>query len=288
MPVTNEQIREFELKVKGLQSSANNLSDDARRAVLKIVDEHRRKIKELIDHYPAKQAIPAADVPKLSQQIQAETNLMIADMTETLKRAQQGVFNSGLTAAKELASAMDLTGLFNAPTTNLLSVATNYTADLVQSIGGDLMPKVNALLSRSALGGLSPYDTMQQMDELLGRKGDSGVSFQAERIVRTEVNRMYSVALDSQVQQMTAYVENPDELEKEWVSGPWRPGRRKSHHDANGQRVPVNDPFVILDDKTGQKIELQYPRDPAGPAAHTIMCGCGWRIVPRSIKKAVG
>lgn len=288
MPVTAAEIQAFQAKIKGLESQAASLSDDVRREVLATVDKHRKNIKELIDTYPAKGAIPAADVPRLTQLIQRETDAMLADMTEALKRGQEGVFAKGITAGQELAGTMDLQGLFFAPSTDLLTISTNFSADLVKSIGSDLMPKVNALLSRSALGVLSPYETMQQLDELLGRKGDGGVSFQAERIVRTEVQRVYSVALNNQVQQMTAHVENPDELEKEWVSGPFRAGRRISHKNANGQKVPVNKPFIIIDDKTGQKVELMYPRDPGGPPAHTIMCGCSWRIVAKSIKKAVG
>ncbi len=81
----------------------------------------------------------------------------------------------------------------------------------------------------TAVRGLTPYETMQELDTLLSRAGQRGVSYQAERIVRTEVQRVYSIALDTQVQSLAALVESPNKLLKQWVSGPFRPGRREKH-----------------------------------------------------------
>ena len=39
--------------------------------VMNIVDDHRRRIKELIDTYPAKEPLPSGAIPKLSAQINA-------------------------------------------------------------------------------------------------------------------------------------------------------------------------------------------------------------------------
>ena len=70
MPVTAAELQAFQAKIKALETQTAGLSDDVRREVLATVEEHRRKIKELIDHYPAKSTIPAADLPRLSQMIQ--------------------------------------------------------------------------------------------------------------------------------------------------------------------------------------------------------------------------
>lgn len=56
-------------------------------------------------------------------------------------------------------------------------------------------------------------------------------------------------------------------LEKEWVSA--EDGRtRPSHVAADGQRVAMDEAFSV------GGYELQFPGDPAGPAAETIRCRC--------------
>jgi hypothetical protein len=141
---------------------------------------------------------------------------------------------------------------------------------------------VNATLSRAALGSVSPFNAMKEVDKLLGRAGAEGVSYQAERIVRTEVNRVYSIALDNSMQNIAAQFKGAQKVMKTWVSGPNRPGRRPLHQDMNGQTVPVDEPF-----KTPDGYELMYPRDPAGPAQHTINCGCSSKIDEKSLLAAL-
>ncbi len=282
MPISARDVKRFERRIRELQQSANALSNEARVEVLKRVDERRRRIKELMDHYPGKSPLPTGDVPRLSQQIRAEVNGMIEDVVPVIKAAQEGAWAKGLAAGRELAVTLELEGVFFAPTPNLVSLATGYTADLVRSIPAELMPKVNGALSRAVLGGLSPYETMQELDKLIGRNAEHGVSYQAERIVRTEVQRVYSIALDTQMQALAARVDSPKKLMKEWVAGPYRPGRREEHQAINGQRVPMDEPFVLPDGT-----RLMYPRDPGGPPEHTINCGCGWRIAPDSIMDAM-
>ena len=123
----------------------------------------------------------------------------------------------------------------------------------------------------------------QKLDALMGRTGQRGVSYQAERIVRTEVQRVYSIALDSQIQSLAALVDNPKKLLKQWDSGPFRPGRREEHQNIDGQQVPVDQPFKLY----GGAVTLMYPRDPSGPPGETINCGCTWIIVPESLVNAM-
>lgn len=283
MPVTSDEVRQFEQRVRSLQRSAGSLTNEARAQVRAIVDEHRRRINDLISHYPPKTQLPAGDVPRLSMQIRREVDDMIADATEALQQAQEGIWSKGVAAGQELATNLGLEGAFFSPSSELLSVATRYTADLIRSISDELLPKVNGVLSRGVLGSLTPYETMQELDGLLGRTGERGVSYQAERIVRTEVQRVYSIALDTQVQSLTTLVDSPSKLLKQWVSGPFRPGRREEHHRIDGQQVPVGEPFKLYDGR----VKLMYPRDPSGPPGETINCGCTWIIVPESLVDAM-
>lgn len=282
MPVTPDDVRRFERRVRRLQQQAATLANDVRVDVLKIVDEYRRRIKELIDHYPPKTPLPAADMPRLSAQIRSEVDAMLTDAATALRAGQEAVWTRGVAAARELALNLDLEGALFAPSAELLTIATGYTADLIRTIPGELMPKVNGTLARAVLGSLSPYETMQELDKLLGRAGQRGVSYQVERIVRTEVQRVYSIALDQQIQALAGRLEQPQKLLKEWIAGPPRPGRREDHQQIDGQQVPVHEPFALPDGT-----RLMYPRDPAGPPHQTINCGCAWRLVAATIATAL-
>jgi len=88
-----------------------------------------------------------------------------------------------------------------------------------------------------------------------------------------------SIAHDAQVQALAAMLDNPQKLLKQWVSVPWRPGRREEHQRIDGQQVPVTEPFRLYDGRT----KLMYPRDPSCPPGETINCGCSWIIVPESL-----
>lgn len=292
MRVSTEDVRKFAEKIRFLQRGAGNLSADVRVEVQRIVDEHRRRIKEMIDHYPAKTTLPAGDVPKLSTRIKSEMDAMIEETTSIIQQAQAGIWKKGVEAGREVARGLGLEGMFFTPSTELLSIASSYTADLIRSVSADVMPKLNGALSRGVLGSLTPYETMQELDGLLGRAGQRGVSYQVERIVRTEVQRVYSIALDSEIDLLVrslyklrhegSDVIHPKKLLKQWVAGPWRPGRRDDHQKIDGQQVSVTEDFVLPDGT-----RLSYPRDPAGPPHQTINCGCSWILVPESLVEAV-
>lgn len=276
MAVTKKEVRQFEAKIRGLQRSANSLSNEARAQVLSSIEQSRLRVKDLITNYPKEvKALPAGDVPRLSAQIQSEVNAALNQSIEAIRTAQLGAYDAALSAGYEVAEALGVTAAAFGPTVDLLSISMDYTADLVRSIPADLMPKVNGELTRAALGGKSPYEAMQSIDALIGKGGMEGVSYQAERIVRTEVQRIYSVTLDTQIQRFAAMVPDAAQvMKKKWVSGGNRPGRRPQHQEMDGVVVPFNEPFEMPD---GTK--LMYPRDPAGPPEHTIFCGCQFELV---------
>jgi hypothetical protein len=283
MAISPHLISLFSSRVNALKAASAKESAQTLRTVQDVVDDHRRRIKELVDHYPAGSKIPAADLATLGERFRAQAEQMAEEIQQITSAAQAASWKSGIGAGQELANSLGISGAFFAPSTDLLTIALGMTANEIKSITAALLPKTNALLSRAALGGLSPLEAMKGIDDLLGRSGASGVSWQAERIVRTEVGRVYSMALDQQVQSLVAFVDNPKDLEKEWVSGPYRHGRRKGHQKMNGQRVPVADSF--RNPETGKKI--MYPGDPTADPSETICCGCTFKIVPISIGKAM-
>lgn len=74
---------------------------------------------------------------------------------------------------------------------------------------------------------------------------------------------------------------NPDLV----VEKQWRHNRRlsvqprKSHMEANGQRVPFNESFVIRSETS--VVRMRHPHDPVAPPEETIGCNCDWFIQVR-------
>lgn len=60
---------------------------------------------------------------------------------------------------------------------------------------------------------------------------------------------------------------------KTWL---WSHKQRTRHSFMEGQTVPINDPFVVTNERTGEVSNLMFPRDYArdGNGANTINCGC--------------
>jgi uncharacterized protein with gpF-like domain len=58
-------------------------------------------------------------------------------------------------------------------------------------------------------------------------------------------------------------------LEKEWVATV-DSVTRDSHREADGDTVPMEEPFIIGDERS----EMMQPGDPSAPAAEVINCRC--------------
>ncbi len=176
---------------------------------------------------------------------------------------------------------------------NVVAVLQNYSADLIKRIGDDTRASINATLASSMLGQQSPFDAMKTITATLGATDKlsdlTGVSARAEKIYRTEVGRVYSIATQARQNQVAELV--PD-LMKGWVAtGDHR--TRSGHLAAHGQMVRNDQPFKVAAHVGGPKEDLMYPRDPAGSPANIINCRCRsvtWRasygeFLPRTTAK---
>ncbi len=285
MPVSPATVAQFAAKIKGMQTEALALKDETRREIFRVVESHRKEINDAIRRATAEggKALPSQNLPRLSQTIAAEREAMNGEVIEILKQANTDAINTAVARAQAIADVAELEGAFFSVSPELAAIANSFSADLITTISPDLLPKVNSAIGRAAMGTISPYDAMKAVDEAMGIAGSGGVSYNAERIIRTEVGRVYNVTLDTQLQSLQTYMPKPDELEKTWVSGPYRPGRREEHQAMDGVTVPFNQPFVL---PSGAR--LMFPQDPSGPADETINCGCTYKIEEKSVLRALG
>lgn len=278
-------ILNYQREIKRLQKEADKIPEGLRRDIWRIVDNRRARISQLILETvdDPKSPLPPRSAAGLGRRIAGEVNIMIEEMNAAVAAGQSEAFKAGAKAGNELLRAVTLDSASTfSPSAELLAIAQKHSADLIVTIGRELIPKVNASIARGVLGGLTPFEVMKDIDRLVGnRVSGGGASYQAERIVRTEVNRVYSITID---QFNGALVDKlgpkaASKLKKRWVFGIWREGRRESHLEMDGEEVPINETF-----SNG----LKYPRDPGAwdKPEEVINCACSWVIVPDSVEEA--
>lgn len=51
-------------------------------------------------------------------------------------------------------------------------------------------------------------------------------------------------------------------------------GKTTRHESNDGQTVPFNEPFLIVNDATGEEDEMMYPCDPEGSPGNSYVCYC--------------
>lgn len=134
-----------------------------------------------------------------------------------------------------------------------------FLTDRMRDVSSNIAGRVNAEIGLVAIGAQAPGEAVSKISGLV--EGGRG---RATTILRTELGRAYSVATQERQAQAAEVLPG---LRKQWR----RSGKihsREAHDLADGQTVPVDEPFTV----NGAK--LMFPRDPSGPAAETINCGC--------------
>lgn len=166
-------------------------------------------------------------------------------------------------------TAVGLSAGFFQPSPAQLNILIDFSADLIKGITAEMRTMINTQIRMAAVGETGTIAAMNAVNERLGipsgRKSPSGgIAYRGERIIRTEVARVFNLSNYSQQLETAKLVPG---LGKQWIAtGDKR--TRLTHLIAHGQIVPVEDAFVV------GKALLQYPLDPAGPPEETINCRC--------------
>lgn len=155
------------------------------------------------------------------------------------------------------------------PTSAQLNILTDFTSDLITQTTAEMRRQITSQVRMGALSGQSSIETMRSITRIIGINGrkqiTGGVTARAERIFRTETNRAFNLASNSQQQSL---LEVEPKAMKQWIAtGDNR--TRDDHLDAHGQTVPIDEPFIVGGEP------LDFPLDPAASAEQTVQCRCG-------------
>ncbi|HWQ96719.1 MAG TPA: hypothetical protein VN577_20025 [Terriglobales bacterium] len=267
--------QQFAAKVNELIAQSHQLAPDARKKVLEMLDQARKRILgELVSLNP--NSFSAAQLRALKLSIDQEFELFRQQSTAFMTSMQTDASRLGTATIGAPLSAAGLEPFaIGGLSSTHLAIAQGYTADLVTALSKDAAAKVNGAIQRAFLGGQQITDIIEQIGMALN-KGSKPSMFdqigeRAITIAQNEILRVHSMAAQAKLQE--AKTRHPD-LKKKWKHLNAAKLPRITHILADGQVKEVEEAFEIPVKPGAPPELLMFPRDPSGSAENTINCHC--------------
>lgn len=206
----------------------------------------------------------------------------IVRVIEVFRAAADAAARGGLDAAwsagsaairEQLAAAAAGIAPFGRLNARVLLAMRDFMTDRISDVARQAIDKINAALAQHLLGVRSLAAAITDIERILG----TGTRRRAMTIAYTEVGRAYSSA---QYEQMLEQAKILPGLKKRWLHSEKEHGRPGHILAADQPPIPVEEPFEIVDLKTGEVESLRFPRDPQASAKNTVNCGCMMVAVP--------
>lgn len=280
--------RAFRRRTAELLVALDHLEVDA----VRVVAERTRRLRaELVAALEGASGWTPYWLPRILAEVERALEGWAADAAGAASRSMlpAGALGEDLGAAAAVAAGSP--GVHPIVTHDLVSALDVATADLVRGVAEDARRAVAREVRSAALGLQKPTEAIGAVGRIVQgirqpvRDADGAVvgsrhvgpMARAETIVRTEVNRVFSVASDEAMRTVAGSVSG---MRREWVAT--RDDRtRWAHRAAHGQVVGMDEDFLV------GGARLRYPRDPSGPAAQVVNCRCvalpllpGWDGAP--------
>lgn len=151
------------------------------------------------------------------------------------------------------------------------------TARRVVAISESLREAIRQVVEAAVAEGIESVGEEELARRIVeATSGEIGMA-RARRIARTEIHNAAMFG------QQAAAEASPLAFEKVWLATE-DARTRKSHADANGQRVALDEPFTLTRDD-GSEVRLMYPGDVTAPPGETINCRCTCLYEPLPIAK---
>lgn len=293
----------FKTVQRAVSAGRETLSDRQRqdRATVARIKRQLKKLRQSLAEVVFSEAGSVTDFRRFqATALIRDVDRIIAESTTGLIREThpelEAAFDQGvehatrpLMAAK-LVLVPDITGL----DFSLIQAGFDNTVDLLTPTMQRLRQRVVTSIRAVALAGESRQGAIDRLrdqiaspeDKLLGGDALTKAAFQAERIIRTEVSRIFNAAT---YDRLLALSRNFPFLRKGWRDS--KDSRVRGGHTAAGKRysrgkgIPISEKFKVpVFDSKGKKrigtVRMRFPVDPlAEPAgrlaaAATILCRC--------------
>jgi hypothetical protein len=209
------------------------------------------------------------------QSMLAIVDTEMRNYARTAERATAAVTRGSFAAGRELATITSgLPEQLWGVSPQLLTSVIDVTTDQSRAVWGELGSKLKAEIRRVTLGVEDPFEAMGKVAKLIKDPKTFGRAFtRAEAIVRTETNRVFSMAAHGRSNEADKALKlTGQRVMKYWLTA--EDDRVRPTHYAAGKRytadrpIPLDEPFLVGGE------ELMFPQDPAGSAAETINCRC--------------
>lgn len=174
----------------------------------------------------------------------------------------------------ELAVGLDVQGIHGL-SAQLLAASQDLAQDRVRGVYSELGSTLKQAVRRAVLGIDDPQQAIQRVAKVIRNPKTFGTAKdRAEVIVRSEINRTYSVATNARLLQAEERL-GAGKVQKWWLTA--RDARVRPTHADAGKRyaiggrpgpIPLKQPFLVGKDR------LMFPLDPRGSAAECANCRC--------------
>jgi hypothetical protein len=257
----------FRRRVRELLEQVDDLEGAALRRSLALLERARRDIAARLLEVPAS-SWTAVHLMQLQEGIRRTT----VQVLRRYQRELDEVLEQAARLGADLGATPALLGAEVSPafvSRRLIEVLQGYSATLVTRLSAYARARIDLALNRVALGISTPHEAILEIaGELTSPSTFRTLMARAEAIVRTEVNRAFSVATQARLSQVAG--ETPG-LKKQWLTaGDARV--RPTHVMVEGAVVGANERFIV------GGYQALYPRDPVLPARESVNCRC--RVVP--------
>lgn len=278
---SDPQIRRYLQRVERLMARLGRLETVEVRRALRLLTDARRRILDELASLPvtADGSLRAVTLRALQLALEQETARFASDYRQSLIQALDDAWALGIELVPETLDALGIT-LTLAPqiSRTQLEIAQGYTVELVRRISDDLRNRITERIRLGVLGGETIASLQRKIaadlrtepsryDHRLGP-----FAIQAERIVRTELQTVFSLANEARQQQLAEQVPG---LRKVWLTA--RDDRVRPAHVTAGNQyapggrpgpIPVHQDFIVGGERA------KHPKDPRLSPGNRINCRC--------------
>jgi len=278
----NDQERAYRLKIEEIFSQQGQLEADSARQMLVTLDDVRRGLVSQIANIPAGEggSFQAAHLRALMAAVTDAST----EIQRRMGSLMSGIVEEGMASGQSDTDDLILLGGGNPSilpltiSTDALNIAQTAAADMVRYVSDSFVTAARQQISLGILGTKPAYSIMQDVAALLRTQPTRAnprlgtIAYQAERIVRTETNAIYSLASHIRQDQAAEVTPSP---KKSWITA--HDARVRPDHVSAGRRygrggdpgpIPFDQAYLVGGER------MQFPHDPSASARERINCRC--------------